>query len=108
MSPRHELIRSIRKAIIELKMRRMSPDRSLDERGQITAQLAELEARLAPLTMQRVAQAAIDTVLASPDGETFTGMSSAARELDDAVAQKKQTSAIFALVSTAFSALETS
>jgi hypothetical protein len=108
MSPQHELIRSIRKAITELKKRRMNPNTAPVERSQLTALLAELDAQLAPLTAQRIAQAAVETALSGPDGEMFRSLTAAARELDDAIARKKQTSAIVALVSTAFVALERS
>ena len=108
MSPRNELIRSIRRAITELKRRRMNPDTPPDERAQLIAQLAELEMQLAELTSLRIADAASGTALAPPDDETFAAMKSAARDLDDAVAQKKRTSALMALVSGGFTALQAS
>jgi uncharacterized coiled-coil DUF342 family protein len=106
MSPRNELIRSIRRAITELKTRRMDPSTSPAERARLTAQIADLEAQLAQLTAARIAAAASGAALRRPDQATFDTMRSTARELDDAVAESKATSAIVALVNTGFTALE--
>lgn len=106
MSPRNELIRSIRRAITELKTRRMDPGTSLSERAQLTAQIAQLEAQLAQLTGARIAAAASGAALRRPDRATFDTMRSTARELDDAVADNRATSAIVALVNTGFTALD--
>jgi len=105
MSPRTELIRSIRRAITELKTRRMDPTTTPDERGQLTAQIADLEAQLAQLTADQIAAASSDAALQGPDQATFETMRSTARELDGAVAESRATSAIIALVNTGLTAL---
>ena len=106
MSPRNELIRSIRRAITELKTRRMSPETSPAERAELTAQIAELEAQLAELTAARIAAAAEGAALRRPDADTVAAMRETARELDDAVADNRAASAIVALVNSGFEALQ--
>lgn len=104
MNERDQLIRSIRKAITALKKRRESPNTSSEERAQLTAKIAELEAQLALLTGQEIADAAAVVAL---DDETAARMFDVARDLDQAVSAKRRTAAIVDLINAGFAVLAT-
>lgn len=108
MTPRNELIHSIRNAITELEVRIEEPTTSPAERAQLKARVAQFEADLAQLMGHRIAEAAGGAAVRPPDDATFENMRSAARDLDDAIATNKATSAIVALVNTGFAALQAS
>jgi hypothetical protein len=105
MTARNELIRSLRRAITELKIRRQDPATSPAERAQLTAEIAELEAQLAELSAQRIADAAAGVALAPPDADTFAQMRAAARALDDAIANQRTSAAIVGLVNSGIAVL---
>ena len=107
MSDRDKLIMALEDAITELKVRRERPSTTPEERAEIDAQIIELEGRLAQARAEGIAAAGLATALQSPDAHLVNDMREIARRLDEAVAMKKKTSALLALLDTGLTVLRT-